>query len=372
METRFSGTAGEIARFLERHDTEPVDIPVLQPADPFLDMAGEDLRSRIFLTESETGDSLCLRPEFTIPVCRDHIAKNARTPRRYGYLGEVFRQRREGGTGFLQAGIEDLGDPDRSAGDARSIADAHALLRHVLPQTQLRVTLGDQAVFDAVLAALGLPRGWHQKLARAFGTSDQLESALAELAGPRIPADQIGTVGELAASGEHAGLESYISKAMEEAGLPLTVGRSASEIAARMIEKQRLSAARLSADALEALRAFLAIRVPLKQASEKLDAFAADTGLDLEQRLEGFESRVREVEKHAGLVEDIIYDGAFGRALDYYTGLVFEIAVEGSGRPLIGGGRYDRLLTMLGSDTAIPGVGFSVWLDRVDMLAGEA
>lgn len=372
METRFSGTAGEIARFLERHDTEPVNIPVLQPADPFLDMAGEDLRSRIFLTESETGDSLCLRPEFTIPVCRDHIAKNAQTPRRYGYLGEVFRQRREGGTGFLQAGIEDLGDPDRAGGDARSIADAHALLRHVLPRGQLRVILGDQAVFDAVLSALGLPHGWQQKLARAFGTSDQLEAALAELARPQNPAGQTGAVGKLAASGDQSGLERHIAGAMEQAGLPLTAGRSASEIATRMIEKQRLSETRLSADALEALRAFLAIRVPLKQASETLKDFAADTGLDLGQRLEVFETRVREVEKHAGLVDDIVYDGAFGRAHDYYTGLVFEIAVEGSERPLIGGGRYDRLLTMLGSDTAIPGVGFSVWLDRVDMLAGEA
>src|SRR3546814_3008310 len=63
------------------------------PADPFLDMAGEDLRRRIFLTESETGQSLCLRPEFTIPVCLDHIASQAGTPRRYSYLGEVFRQR---------------------------------------------------------------------------------------------------------------------------------------------------------------------------------------------------------------------------------------------------------------------------------------
>lgn len=45
-----------------------VDTPVIQPAEPFLDMAGEDLRRRIFMTENERGESLCLRPEFTIPV----------------------------------------------------------------------------------------------------------------------------------------------------------------------------------------------------------------------------------------------------------------------------------------------------------------
>ena len=97
-----------IALFAER-GAEPVDVAILQPADPFLDMAGEDLRRRIFLTESETGGSLCLRPEFTIPVCLDHIASHAGTPRRYAYLGEVFRQRRDGPSEFFQTGIEDLG-----------------------------------------------------------------------------------------------------------------------------------------------------------------------------------------------------------------------------------------------------------------------
>ena len=66
----------------------------------------------------------------------------------------------------------------------------------------------------------------------------------------------------------------------------------------------------------------------------------------------------------------IHYDAAFGRPLDYYTGLVFEIAVPGAQRPLAGGGRYDRLLTLLGAKKPIPGVGFSVWLDRIEQLRG--
>ena len=151
---------------------------MLQPADPFLDMAGEDLRRRIFLTESETGEQLCLRPEFTIPVCLDHIRTQSGTPRRYAYLGEVFRQRRDGEAEFFQAGIEDLGDPDIAAADARLIADAHALLQLALPEPSLTVSLGDQAVFEAVLAALGLPRGWRMRLARAFGSAELLAGAL--------------------------------------------------------------------------------------------------------------------------------------------------------------------------------------------------
>ncbi|TJW72230.1 MAG: ATP phosphoribosyltransferase regulatory subunit, partial [Mesorhizobium sp.] len=124
MTSRYPAIASDITKLFAARNTHAVEVAVLQPADPFLDMAGEDLRRRIFLTESETGQTLCLRPEFTIPVCLDHIASQAGTPRRYSYLGEVFRQRREGGNEFFQAGIEDLGDGDTPQADARSLADA--------------------------------------------------------------------------------------------------------------------------------------------------------------------------------------------------------------------------------------------------------
>jgi ATP phosphoribosyltransferase regulatory subunit len=172
--TRYPAIAPKILKLFAERGTDPVEVAVLQPADPFLDMAGEDLRRRIFLTESETGQTLCLRPEFTIPVCLDHISSQAGTPRRYAYLGEVFRQRREGQAEFFQAGIEDLGEKNTAVADARSVADAHALLRLALPGRELKITLGDQTIFEAVLAALGLPRGWRMRLARAFGSSDML------------------------------------------------------------------------------------------------------------------------------------------------------------------------------------------------------
>src|SRR5690554_1056154 len=177
MTSRYPSFAPDVLAVFAERAAPITEVAVLQPADPFLDMAGEDLRRRIFLTESETGETLCLRPEFTIPVCLDHIAAKAGTPRRYGYLGEVFRQRRDGANEFFQAGIEDLGETDMAAADARSVADAYALLARVLPGRPLFVTLGDQSLFEAVLAALGLPRGWRMRLARAFGSHAMLETA---------------------------------------------------------------------------------------------------------------------------------------------------------------------------------------------------
>jgi len=146
-----SGVFNSLRATLDMREAELVEIPLIQPADPFLDMAGEDLRRRIFLTENENGDSLCLRPEFTIPVCRNHIALNAATPKRYAYLGEVFRQHRDGAAEFLQAGIEDLGASDEAASDARSIADALSCVRAAAPEAELEIVLGDQSVFAGML-----------------------------------------------------------------------------------------------------------------------------------------------------------------------------------------------------------------------------
>jgi ATP phosphoribosyltransferase regulatory subunit len=358
-------SASILALFAER-GARHIDVPLLQPADPFLDIAGEDLRRRIFLTESDTGESLCLRPEFTIPVCRDHIASHAATPQRYAYLGEVFRQRREGSNEFVQAGLEDLGDTDIARADARSVADAVALATMAVPGAKLSVTLGDQAVFEAVLASLGLPRGWQKRLARAFGSQTMIDAALADLASPPQSRSLSGELNLIAASGDRAALAAFIADEMSEAGLSPSASRTPDEIAGRLLEKFELQNLRLPANALAALKTFLGIHVPLAGAPSALRDFAAGAGNGLGQAIDLFEARCAAIAAADIDLSAIHYDAAFGRPLDYYTGLVFEISMPGSTQPLIGGGRYDKLLTLLGAAKPIPGVGFSVWLDRIE------
>ncbi|MBV2143073.1 ATP phosphoribosyltransferase regulatory subunit [Falsochrobactrum sp. TDYN1] len=354
-------------------EAELVHIPLIQPADPFLDMAGEDLRRRIFLTENENGDSLCLRPEFTIPVCRNHIALNASTPKRYAYIGEVFRQRRDGAAEFLQAGIEDLGTADEAASDARSIADALACVKAAAPGSQLEIVLGDQSVFAGMLKALGLPQGWRKKLLRAFGDAHSMEAAFAELTGEQRSDPLPETLAPLVAQGDEEELALMLEAEMLEAGISPGAGRTPAEIARRLIEKEDLATTRFPSTALDALKRFLAIRVSLDTAAITMRAFAADNALDLSAVLQKFEDRTDAIAAAGIAIEDIVYKASFGRPLDYYTGLVYEIRQAGAEAEtvLAGGGRYDRLLTMLGASDNIPGVGFSIWLDRLGALAGE-
>ncbi|MCB1453081.1 MAG: ATP phosphoribosyltransferase regulatory subunit, partial [Rhizobiaceae bacterium] len=271
---------------------------------------------------------------------------------------------REGGAEFFQAGIEDLGEADIAAADARSMADAHALLTRLLPGKALAVTIGDQSVFEAVLAALGLPRGWQKRLARAFGSPGALEAALSDLTNPTRATALDEPAASLLLAGEPEPLATHIAERMEAAGHSLGAGRSPQEIAKRLIEKSELRSVRLSDEALSALKAFLDIRAPLGEAHAVLEAFASEAKLSLGSALTKFGARADAIASR-GLAGTFEYDAAFGRPLDYYTGLVFEIGLPGDTRPLAGGGRYDRLLTLLGATAPIPGVGFSAWIDRI-------
>src|ERR1700690_767525 len=97
--------------------------PVLQPAEPFLDLSGEDIRKTLYLTTDASGEDLCLRPDLTIPVARDYLASPpAGEPAGFSYLGPVFRYRGGRPSEFLQAGIESFARQDRAAADAEMLA----------------------------------------------------------------------------------------------------------------------------------------------------------------------------------------------------------------------------------------------------------
>jgi ATP phosphoribosyltransferase regulatory subunit len=364
--------AQELLALFAELKADRVDTSVIQPAEPFLDMAGEDIRRRIFLTESETGQSLCLRPEFTIPVCLKHIETATGTPKRYAYLGEVFRQRREGPNEFFQAGIEDLGTTDVASADARAIADSVRVLKTLLPSRALTVTIGDQSVFEAVVAALGLPSGWQRRLIQAFGEAAKLDQLMDRLATAEAATDLGADVEALLATGDEDALVSHIDSIMQATGYSTNASRSPSEIARRLKEKRVLSATELKPAQLDALREFLSLSVSLKYAPGVLATFAERSGLKLDEAVSRFDARVAALANTGIDLSTVTWRAAFGRPIDYYTGLVFEVTPRDDHRVLAGGGRFDRMMTLLGAAETIPAVGFSLWLDRIQDMRAQA
>src|SRR6266404_946274 len=104
-----------VARFA-RAGYARVQPAILQPAEPFLDLSGEDIRRRMFLTTDPEGHELCLRPDLTIPVSRDYLASRAAGDAAgFCYLGPVFRHRGDGPAEFIQGGVESFGRHDTAA-----------------------------------------------------------------------------------------------------------------------------------------------------------------------------------------------------------------------------------------------------------------
>src|SRR5580704_6219405 len=151
-----------------------IEPPVLQPAEPFLDLSGEDIRRRMFLTADPDGRELCLRPDLTIPVSRDYLQSPAAGgPAGFCYLGAVFRHRDGAAAEFLQAGIESFGRTDKAAADAEMLAlGLEATTQYGVSSPQIRI--GDVGLFAAFIAALDLAPAWKRRLIKDFNRKSSL------------------------------------------------------------------------------------------------------------------------------------------------------------------------------------------------------
>src|SRR5215213_8257657 len=359
----------------ERAGYARVQPAILQPAEPFLDLSGEDIRKRMYLTADPHGRELCLRPDLTSPVSRDYLASpQAGKPAGFSYLGAVFRHRSGGASEFLQAGIESFGRADAAAADAEMLAlGLEATAHYGLPAPDIRI--GDVGLFTVVIAALDLAPAWKRRLIKDFNHKNSLAQDLDRLAisASHARPEYQGVLAALAGSDPKAA-HALVTDLLSIAGITAVGGRSVGEIADRFLEQAALGAqTALPRETRALIERFLSITGEPHQTAAELRAFAKDAKLKLDAALDLFESRTGFLAARGIDVGRIRFSTAFGRGLDYYTGFVFELHDPGGGEigPIVAGGRYDGLLSRLGSPTPIPAVGFAVWIERL-MAGGSA
>jgi ATP phosphoribosyltransferase regulatory subunit len=347
---------------------------ILQPAEPFLDLSGEDIRRRMFLTADPDGNELCLRPDLTIPVSRDYLASpDAGEAAGFCYLGPVFRHRGEGPAEFVQAGIELFGRRDTAEADAEMFSRALETTAHygiAAPETRM----GDVGLFAALIAALDLAPAWKRRLIKDFNRSASLAHDLDQLVSEATierPEYQ-GVLAAMAGSDPKAA-HALVTDLLSIAGINTVGGRSVGEIADRFLEQAALGASAGLPRATRALiEQFLGINGDPDEACDALHTLAEEADLDLGAALDLFETRTRNLADRGIDVGSMHFSTAFGRGLDYYTGFVFELhdAAKRVDRPLVAGGRYDGLLSRLGAPEPIPAVGFAVWIERLGEIGG--
>ena len=106
------------------------------------------------------------------------------------------------------------------------------------------------------------------------------------------------------------------------------------------------------------IRSFLKINCKLSQLENKLLDFTKKNNLK-----KNIFNEFKSIQNLKKLKEDINFISNFGRDIEYYTGIVFEVFA--GQKEIARGGRYDDLLKSLGAKKNIPAVGAAINLKNI-------
>ena len=340
-----------------------LETPILQPADVFLDRSGDAIRRRLFMLTDPGGAEHCLRPELTIPVAREVIARGGDNDARVWSSGTVFRYASDRGVEFTQCGVEHIG------GNAPAKDDAEVLSLTLKASAELgttapTITLGDLGIFQGVLDAVDLPAAWRERLRRHFWHADVFKELLARLKGDAKPGTD-ENAGLLASIGGLSPGEATraVHDILKLANIRPVGGRSVEEITARFLEKaQDASSETVAPDVVKALETFLGLNTTADIAVDELTRLAKAYGLKLDAPLRRLADRHEALGSLGIDLGHVRFSTSFGRELEYYTGFVFELHANNA--KIAGGGRYDGLMEQLGAAKAMTAVGAAIWIER--------
>ena len=342
--------AARLRAYFEAAGAQPFEADLLLPAETLLDLYGEDIRARAYVTHDPDRGEMMLRPDFTVPVVQRHMAGGSE-PARYTYAGEVFRTQ-PAGSGrpreYLQVGYELFRRDDPAGADA----EVFALFSEVLSPAGLRAVTGDIGILLAAIDSLSTTEARKAALRRHVWRPRRFRALLDRFTG-RAPVPQARA--ELIAAMRHGKADTLIAAAGPEIGR-----RSAGEVADRL--------AALAADAeappipaaqAEVLGAILSLKAAVPDACEQLRDVSVDLP-GLAPAVETFAARMAALEAAGIDVAGLPFEASYGRTtMEYYDGFVFGFLAEGRTDlpPVATGGRYDALTRILGGGRAIPAVG---------------
>jgi ATP phosphoribosyltransferase regulatory subunit len=356
---------------------EAVAPSVIQPAEVFLDVVGENLRGRTYVFTDPEGAQLCLRPDLTIPTCRLHWERHGRADAaaRYCYNGSAFRFQPDGGDAahpreFRQAGIEHFGSMQKEAAETEVLQRIlEGLAAAGLEEYEVRI--GDLGLFNALLDALDMPASWRSRLrARfwrpaAFAAELELLSSRPSAVVDGLPEDVVEAV---RSANDTSGAERAVIDHLEAQGIELIGARTVREIAEHLKEVVTDSQAEpLPSEAAELIDAYLGVKAPARAAGARLQDLMQGREVDLSRAIDTYQRRLQSFAK-AGLdVSRLMFSAEFGRNLEYYTGFVFEVLTSslGDNSPIAGGGRYDNLMRSVGATVNVPAVGAMIHTERL-------
>ena len=336
--------AARLRAAFEAEGAQSVETAILQPAGALLDLYGEDIRARAYVTSDALRGEQMLRPDFTVPVVQMHMEDGAE-PACYTYSGEVFRRQEDDpdrANEYMQVGFEVFERDAPEAADAR----VFTLIFNTLAPLGLRAATGDIGILMAAVEGLQTTERRKAALRRHIWRPRRFRALIDRFSGraavPESRAALLAQADPMAVAGPMIGL------------------RSRAEIEARIAAlREDAEAAPVSENEVALLDAILSVRETCPNALEHLRDIAVDMPA-IRMAVERLERRLEAMQARGIDVDALDFEASYGRThMEYYDGFVFGFYAETRPDlpPVATGGRYDALTRQLGQGREIPAVG---------------
>ena len=323
---------------------------VLLDSDYIIQRSGENFRKLMLSFEDDTGKIMCLRPDLTVASCIKYLKDNSKANSKIFYSGQAYRRSNSPKDKVIndQLGIEILGSKNKSTDDLKVLKTiANSIEKIKIKNTSIKI--GDVSLFQKLIESLKMPERWKMRLKRHFWRPQYFKDLL----------NRLETNSDVDPESVELDKKKFSEMKSFDQNKEIA-NRKVSEILSRFGRK--IKDPRSFAEnkkIVKIIREFLKINCPMGKTEKTLKDFVKKNNLD-NSLFKGL-SNIKNLSK---INSRMIFSTNFGRDMEYYTGIVFEI-YNSSKREIARGGRYDGLLKSLGSKKNISAVGAAINLNNL-------
>ncbi len=323
---------------------------VLLDSDYIIQRSGENFRKLMIAFDDDTGKSMCLRPDLTVAYCIKYLKDNSKANTKIFYSGQAYRRSNSPKDKVIndQLGIEILGSKNKSSDDLKILKTITNSIKKIkIKNTSIKV--GDVSLFQKLIDSLNIPERWKMRLKRHFWRPEYFEDLLNRL--------------ETNSDIDPATVNIDKKKFSEMKNLDQNnqiANRNFFEILSRFDKKIKDPRSFAENKKIAGIiREFLKINCKIYKIEKTLIDFVKKNNLS--KKVFKDLSTIKNLSK---INSKTIFSTNFGRDIEYYTGIVFEI-YNSSKKEIARGGRYDGLLKSLGSKKNISAVGAAINLNNL-------
>tara|TARA_A100001011_G_scaffold335994_1_gene365226 strand:+ start:713 stop:1750 length:1038 start_codon:yes stop_codon:yes gene_type:complete len=320
---------------------------VLLDSEYIIQRSGENFRRSMLTFENEDGKVMCLRPDLTVASCIKFLKKKSKS--KIYYSGQAYRRTNKKGSDFIndQLGIEILGSKNEPQDDFKVIKTILNSAKKI-KNKKIQIKVGNIGLFKKLINSLEMPERWKLRLIRHFWRPKYFEELLERL-------EKNSDIDSVSFDTDKKRF--YEMKKMKQD--KIIAGRSIEGILKRFDKKIKDPRSFSEGKQIvKIIRSFLKINCKLSQLDKKLINFIEKNNLK-----KNIFREFKSVQNLKKLNQEIIFITNFGRNIEYYTGLVFEIFA--GKKEIARGGRYDDLLKSLGAKKSMPAVGAAINLNNI-------